>query len=504
MSRPTGDTAELVRRTLRTVAEALPVEDRELPDEARPPLLPAADRAGGDRPGGDRRLGGHRRRRPGRRPLVAAAATALVVAGVWATRLADEDDVRTDDPATSTVPVGDGPAAGWLPERIDPTPSDRGDAIGAATPIEAVVLTGPDEDDVIAAAIVAHGGIDAAQALGDELAPMIGAGPDGVEATVTVDGTGAVVVSRDPSAAAPVETAMGTNGAPLAELAPDGWATAPLPLDWLPRTGVGRWTAYGEAGAGPAVELHAAAATLPETDALEAVLQGEERVTVHGRPAWAGSAGDGDGDGDDAGEEGGLAWVVWQESPGVTATVLGTGVPVDDLVRVGEESAMPSYVPPPGPEAGPDAAGNRVMEDGSDWALLLSIEDAARLATALPEVTEDERHGDRTWNVGGKGFAWERHVQQGGHPPVRGETPPEGPIVAVRVEDLSEKEAVLEANPDVFFTIPHFDGYAAVLIQLDVVSEAAPREAFVDGWLACAPQHLAEAFLERERPGDQP
>lgn len=135
---------------------------------------------------------------------------------------------------------------------------------------------------------------------------------------------------------------------------------------------------------------------------------------------------------------------------------------------------------------------------------MVSVEDAARLVMALPEVTEGERHGNRTWYVGGKGFAWERPFSKADLRRFGDETPPEGPIVAVRVEDLSEKEAVLEANPDAFFTIPHLDGYAAVLIRLDVVSEAALQEAIVDGWLACTPRKLAEAYLERERPGDEP
>ena len=77
-------------------------------------------------------------------------------------------------------------------------------------------------------------------------------------------------------------------------------------------------------------------------------------------------------------------------------------------------------------------------------------------------------------------------------------TPPDGPILAVRVEDLGEKEAVLAANPRSFFTIPHFDGYSAVLIQLKTVGKRALREAIVDGWLACAPSKLADAYIERE------
>jgi hypothetical protein len=65
----------------------------------------------------------------------------------------------------------------------------------------------------------------------------------------------------------------------------------------------------------------------------------------------------------------------------------------------------------------------------------------------------------------------------------------------VRVEDLSDKEAVLAANPKAFFTIPHFDGYPAVLIQLPTVTRRALKEALTDGWLACAPADLADRHL---------
>ena len=49
-------------------------------------------------------------------------------------------------------------------------------------------------------------------------------------------------------------------------------------------------------------------------------------------------------------------------------------------------------------------------------------------------------------------------------------------------------------SPDAFFTIPHFDGYSAVLIQLPRVSARALRDAITDGWLACAPPALARRF----------
>lgn len=128
---------------------------------------------------------------------------------------------------------------------------------------------------------------------------------------------------------------------------------------------------------------------------------------------------------------------------------------------------------------------------------MVSLDEAARIATGLPEVTETERYGNRTWNVAGKGFAWERPFSKADIRRFGDATPPDGPILAVRVADLGEKEAVLGAGLPGFFTIPHFDGYAAVLVQLQRATKRALREAIIDGWLACAPPKLADEYLRR-------
>jgi hypothetical protein len=130
---------------------------------------------------------------------------------------------------------------------------------------------------------------------------------------------------------------------------------------------------------------------------------------------------------------------------------------------------------------------------------MATLDDFARMATELPEVTEAERHGNRTWFVGGKAFAWERPFSKAD---IRrfGETvPPAGPIVAVRVGDLAEKEAVLASSTAAIFTIPHFDGFAAVLVQLTAVPKKALRDVVIDAWLACAPPALASAHLSKRK-----
>jgi len=129
-----------------------------------------------------------------------------------------------------------------------------------------------------------------------------------------------------------------------------------------------------------------------------------------------------------------------------------------------------------------------------------TFDDVEQIAMALPEVTEGQRFSNRTWFVGKKGFVWERPLNKADIKRYGDETPPEGPLLAVKVEDEDDKRAVLEANPKAFFTIEHFNGYPAVLIQLKKVTKRALREAIVDAWLACAPPRLAKEYLaERHR-----
>jgi len=126
-----------------------------------------------------------------------------------------------------------------------------------------------------------------------------------------------------------------------------------------------------------------------------------------------------------------------------------------------------------------------------------TFDDVAQIAMDLPEATEGTRHGGRTWSVGAKVFAWERPFSKADLKRFGDETPPDGPILGVRVDDLGEKEAILASGTKGIFTIPHFDGYPGLLVHLKVIGKRALREIIVDGWLACAPPKLAEGFLQR-------
>ncbi|MFK4089776.1 MmcQ/YjbR family DNA-binding protein [Kribbella sp. NPDC020789] len=131
---------------------------------------------------------------------------------------------------------------------------------------------------------------------------------------------------------------------------------------------------------------------------------------------------------------------------------------------------------------------------------MATLQDVERLVAELPGTEETARHGHRTWAVGGKAYAWERPYSKADLKRFGDETPPAEPILALRVEDLGEKEAVLAARAgDGFFTIPHFDNYAAVLVELERVPEDVLRDALLDGWLVFAPAAQAQDVLAARR-----
>ena len=108
-------------------------------------------------------------------------------------------------------------------------------------------------------------------------------------------------------------------------------------------------------------------------------------------------------------------------------------------------------------------------------------------------------HGLMSWRVRDKLFVWERPLR-GKEVEQLGEAAPEGPILGARVEHLSAKHALIESEPDIFFTTPHFDGFPAVLIRLERIAVDELEEVVVEAWLSRAPKRLAKEWSEAHLP----
>jgi hypothetical protein len=125
----------------------------------------------------------------------------------------------------------------------------------------------------------------------------------------------------------------------------------------------------------------------------------------------------------------------------------------------------------------------------ADW------EDVRRIALSLPETGERPQWGNASWRVRNKPFVWERPLRAADLRAL-GDSAPDGPILGVRVEHLGAKEALIADDPSVYFTTPHFDGYAAVLVRLDEIALDELEEVIVEAWLCQAPKRLAKEFLD--------
>ncbi len=122
-------------------------------------------------------------------------------------------------------------------------------------------------------------------------------------------------------------------------------------------------------------------------------------------------------------------------------------------------------------------------------------DDVRRIALALPQTNEQLSRGHAFWRVRDKGFVWERPLRRTDLEALD-DAAPEGPILGVRVEHLGAKEALLADPSGVFFTTPHFDGYPAVLVQLDMIAVDELEELIAEAWLCRAPRRLAREWLE--------
>lgn len=108
----------------------------------------------------------------------------------------------------------------------------------------------------------------------------------------------------------------------------------------------------------------------------------------------------------------------------------------------------------------------------------MTWEDVVALASGLPEVAESTWFRTPSLKVRGKGFARLRSEAEGG---------------LVLMCSLDEKEALLAAG-GAYYTTPHYDGYGAILVDLDRADPDELRELVVESWRLKAPKTLVKRF----------
>jgi hypothetical protein len=105
---------------------------------------------------------------------------------------------------------------------------------------------------------------------------------------------------------------------------------------------------------------------------------------------------------------------------------------------------------------------------------MATLGDARAIALALPGTAEKPSYGTPGFRVQDKLFARLR----------------EDDVLVVWVADLGEKEMLIRAEPEKFFTAPHYAGHASVLVRLSAVDREELGELLTDAWRARAPKRL--------------
>jgi hypothetical protein len=123
--------------------------------------------------------------------------------------------------------------------------------------------------------------------------------------------------------------------------------------------------------------------------------------------------------------------------------------------------------------------------------------DLDELALAMPEATKDVSDDGRpSYLVHGKMFCFHRGRRPDAIDPETGERLDD--VLVFRVADVDVKELLLSDDRGVFFTTPHFDGYAAVLVRIPDLARLDReelRETVVEAWLTRAQKRVAKAWL---------
>lgn len=133
----------------------------------------------------------------------------------------------------------------------------------------------------------------------------------------------------------------------------------------------------------------------------------------------------------------------------------------------------------------------------------VQLETVASFADGLPGVVVGARWDNRTWLVGEHGFAWQRPLSKADVKRFGDEVLPRGDLLAVITDGLDGKDALLAMDLPGFFTIPHFNGFPAVLIELGRARLTDVRAAIADAHRIAAarpPKQPKSARKPRAKP----
>ncbi len=129
---------------------------------------------------------------------------------------------------------------------------------------------------------------------------------------------------------------------------------------------------------------------------------------------------------------------------------------------------------------------------------MATMKDLDELALAMPEATKEVEDGRPTYLVHRKMFCFHRSRRPDAVDQETGERLDD--VLAFRVADLGVKELLLSDARGIYFTTPHWKGYAAVLMRIPDL-ERLDRDELGDlveeAWLTRAQKRLAKAWLAR-------
>lgn len=130
-------------------------------------------------------------------------------------------------------------------------------------------------------------------------------------------------------------------------------------------------------------------------------------------------------------------------------------------------------------------------------------QDIHDIAVALRGVEIEEGPlGNAIYQVRKKSFVFFRNPRPDALDPITGKRLED--VVVLWVESEAEKQALVEDPATPFFTTPHFNGYAAVLLQTSRVGELTRdelAEVIHDAWLSRAPKRMATTWLAEQNHG---